>query len=120
MSDFVNNPKNKVSDLYLEYKQGNITLKDLEIQIKKRCINNLHNWYHPEVVRSTRLENHVEQSIIKDLIAHNKSMAVWLYDCIKYCQDDREKMEINARINIYKQTVYKQQERLMVLKQETK
>lgn len=109
------NPKNKVSDLYQEYLSHNFTLQDLEVAVKRRCIDNLDNWYHPEVLRSNRLEPHTERSVINDLIAHNKTMATWLYDCLKYAQDI-EKMKINAKINLYKQTVYKQQERLSELR----
>ena len=105
--------RNPVKDLWDKYTNREITIEGLDVEVKRRCIDNLNKWYCPQVVITTGLATETEKWLLRSFINHNMTMAMWLYECLKY--SGLSKGQVLAKIDQYKQTVYQQQERLRSL-----
>ena len=101
------NNKNKFLDLYIKYQNRKISQEKLELQICRRCIDNINNWYIPKKVGSYNLDSKVEKDLIFKLINHNKSIVGFLETMIKYSGIEKEKVE--NKINEYNRTIVNQE-----------
>ena len=112
----VNNKRNPVRDIWLRFKAREIGLEQMELEVKRRCIDNLHNWYAPKKVGAANLDPYIERIVTNGLMEHNKSIANWLHGLLPFAGLDPERGKILAKIDEYKKTVYNQKERLRELR----
>lgn len=106
----VNNSRNKVADLWIEYTTRKISKEELEVLVKRRCIENISNWYFPK--KFTFRERWDARAVLGGLIAHNKSMKEYLQSLLNYAGDEAEQGKISAKINDYSAEIYRQEEAL--------
>lgn len=109
----INNPKNKVSDLWNDYKSNKIRKEEMEVMIKRRCIENINNWYFPKKFINNNLEEFIQILLLNDLISHNIAMKEYLTELINYANEQTEQPKIVEKIMEYT-NIYREQ--MIVLK----